>query len=88
MMKMGMKQGMFSLARVLVLVIVLSAIASAIFTVWYWTDPNLIVLMLEGGFQMMFATFFTVWALASCLVGIVWFCATRKPASIARELAR
>jgi len=75
------------LARTLILVIVLSAFAAGIFTLWYWSSPDLLYLMLEGGYPMMFSTFFTVWALTSCLVGILWFCATKKPASIAGRLA-
>jgi uncharacterized RDD family membrane protein YckC len=76
------------LARTLILVIVLSAFAAGIFTLWYWSNPDMLYLMLEGGYPMMFSTFFTVWALASCLVGILWFCATKRPASIAKELSR
>lgn len=85
---MGIMDGTMKLARTLILVIVLSAVAAGIFTLWYWSSPDLIYLMLEGGYTMMFSMFFTVWALASCLVGILWFCATKRPASIAKELGR
>jgi len=66
-------------AKTLILIVLISAIAAGILTIYIWTQPMFIEMLAQGNYWFLLTTFMAVWMIASLLAWLLVFCVTRKP---------